>query len=92
MTRLADSFPALPESGTALIGRNDQRGIYVLICEPQGRPGVFNVAVNNNGVVNELRDPVRDSVATRELIGGLIKDSTGGALLLWTVEGGEETK
>ncbi len=92
MTRLLDSFPPLPATGTALIGRNDQRGIYVLICEPQNQRGVFNVAVNSNGTISELAEPVGDSVAARELIGGLIKDSTGGAPLVWTVEGGEEAK
>ncbi|MDK8345471.1 hypothetical protein QP868_02070 [Brevibacterium sp. UMB1308A] len=87
MARLSDSFPPLPATGAALIGKNDERGIYVLICEPSDRPGVFNVAVNNNGTINELAEPVRDSVAARELIGGLIKDSTDGAPLVWTVEG-----
>ena len=92
MTRLSDSFPPLPASGTALIGRNDQRGIYLLICEPQNQTGVFNVAVNNNGVVSELGEPMGGSVAGRELIGGFIKDSTDGAPLVWTVEGSEEAK
>ena len=82
MTRLSDALPPLPATGEALIGRNDQRGIYVLICEPSDRPGMFNVAVNNNGTINELAEPVRDSAA-RELIGGLIKDSTDGAPLVW---------
>ena len=87
MTRLAGSFPPLPATGTALIGRNDELGIYVLICEPSDRPGVFNVVVNNNGVVSELGEPMGGSVAGRELIGGFIKDSTDGAPLVWTVGG-----
>lgn len=91
MTRLAGSFPTLPATGTALIGKNDELGIYVLICEPSDSPGAFNVVVNNNGVVSELGKPAGDSMVSRELIGGLIKGSTGGAPLVWTVEG-EETK
>ena len=92
MTRLSDSFPAIPENSAGLVGKTGQLDVYVVIYRPQNMTDMFSAMVPTNDPVNHLREPVENTDAGRELIGRLIKDYTGDVPLAWTVSYAEETK